>query len=197
MNHYDALGVPRDASTDQIKKAWRKKAKAQHPDRANGDATEMAKTNAAYEVLADPQRRAQYDGTGQDVPPMEKETRVELMVMQAFQSVAARPGNMIKNAHGWLEQAHQKALVNGAEAHNAATKVKERIARLSRKGEGKNLAKMVLEPMLQSAQHAVNASAEEANLLKEAMALCKLHQDSTPVQEAPEIFRGAVFSARY
>jgi molecular chaperone DnaJ len=65
---YQVLGVTRDASDDDIKKAYRKLAMAYHPDRNNGakDAEERFKQiTEAYDVLRDPQKRAVYDRYGE------------------------------------------------------------------------------------------------------------------------------------
>lgn len=54
-----SLGVPRDADTREIKRAYRKKAQEWHPDKYNGDLSKeevekkMAEINQAYEVLSD------------------------------------------------------------------------------------------------------------------------------------------------
>ena len=63
---YDVLGIPRSATSDEIKKAFRKLAMKYHPDRNKApDAEEKFKEiNAAYEVLSDPNKRQQYDQFG-------------------------------------------------------------------------------------------------------------------------------------
>ena len=64
---YEILGVPKSASTEEIKKAYRKLAKEWHPDKHKGDKTAEEKfkqINNAYEVLSDAQKRAQYDQFG-------------------------------------------------------------------------------------------------------------------------------------
>jgi len=63
---YDLLGVPRDASEADIKKAYRKLAMEYHPDRNNAPTAEakFKDITEAYEILRDPQKRAAYDRYG-------------------------------------------------------------------------------------------------------------------------------------
>src|SRR5229473_3009219 len=66
-DYYEVLGVPRTASEDQIKKAFRKLARQYHPDVAKNkkQAEEKFKeVNEAYEVLGDPANRKKYDELG-------------------------------------------------------------------------------------------------------------------------------------
>jgi curved DNA-binding protein len=59
-NFYDVLGVSRDASQDEIKKAFRKLAQKNHPD-AGGDETKFKEISEAYETLSNPEKRKEYD----------------------------------------------------------------------------------------------------------------------------------------
>ena len=62
---YETLGVGKDASRDEIKRAYRKLAHEHHPDKGKGEAEKFKEINQAYEVLADDTKRAQYDRFGQ------------------------------------------------------------------------------------------------------------------------------------
>ena len=68
-DYYDVLGVPKNASDDDIKKAYRKLAMKYHPDRNQGDEAKKAEekfkeAKEAYEMLSEPQKRAAYDQYG-------------------------------------------------------------------------------------------------------------------------------------
>ena len=60
MDYYSVLGINKQSSADDIKKAYKKLAMEHHPDRG-GDHDMFAKINVAYETLKDPVKRAEYD----------------------------------------------------------------------------------------------------------------------------------------
>merc|ERR1712159_342843 len=64
-DHYSTLGIDKTATTQQIKKSYRKLAMEHHPDKSRGDKAaaekKFAKIAEAYEVLSDPQKRQSYD----------------------------------------------------------------------------------------------------------------------------------------
>ena len=68
-DYYETLGVPKNASDEEIKKAYRKQAMKHHPDRNHGDSSKDAEAKfkeakEAYEMLSDAQKRAAYDQYG-------------------------------------------------------------------------------------------------------------------------------------
>ena len=60
-DYYNILGISKNASDDEIKRAYKKLALKTHPDKNGGDDTEFKKINVAYETLSNPQKRNEYD----------------------------------------------------------------------------------------------------------------------------------------
>lgn len=63
-DYYTTLGVDRNASEDDIKKAYRKLAHEWHPDKKGGDEAKFKEINEAYQVLSNKEKRARYDQFG-------------------------------------------------------------------------------------------------------------------------------------
>ena len=70
-DYYESLGVSRESSPDELKKAFRQLALQYHPDRNPGDKSSeerFKEINEAYSVLSDPEKRQQYDRFGHAGP---------------------------------------------------------------------------------------------------------------------------------
>lgn len=63
-DYYHILGVSKNASQEEVKKAYREKAHKYHPDKSGGDEVKFKELNEAYQVLGNMERRAQYDRFG-------------------------------------------------------------------------------------------------------------------------------------
>ncbi len=63
-DYYKILGVEKNSSDDDIKKAYRKLAQQYHPDKASGNEQKFKEINEAYQVLSNKEKRAQYDRFG-------------------------------------------------------------------------------------------------------------------------------------
>jgi len=63
MNYYEILGVPKEATAEDIKRAYRKLASQHHPDKG-GDTRKFQEIQTAYDTLGDPGKRQQYDMGG-------------------------------------------------------------------------------------------------------------------------------------
>ena len=67
MDYYAVLGLSKGASSDEVKKAFKKKAMKYHPDRTGNDKTAEKKfkeVKEAYDILSDPQKKSMYDQYG-------------------------------------------------------------------------------------------------------------------------------------
>lgn len=62
-NYYDILGIKKDASPEDIKRAYRRLAHEHHPDKG-GNTERFKEINEAYQILSDPRKKAQYDQFG-------------------------------------------------------------------------------------------------------------------------------------
>lgn len=63
-NYYDVLGIQKNASKEEVKKAFHKLAHKLHPDKATGDADKFKEVSEAYSILSDEKKRAEYDSYG-------------------------------------------------------------------------------------------------------------------------------------
>ena len=89
MNYYDILGISKDSSQEDIKKAYRKLSLKHHPDRNHGQDINgtFTKINQAYEILSDPSKKKSYDfkiKMGIDFNPSEDEIDITDIFSQLF-----------------------------------------------------------------------------------------------------------------
>lgn len=127
MNHYDTLGVPKDADKATIKKAYRKKSSKAHPDKGGSD-KQMAVINKAYDTLMDDEKRARHDSTGEDgMPKASIEDRARTQILYLFnQAMQACSGHediieMISDSLKADERKYQ-ARITEAEKHRSKLK---------------------------------------------------------------------------
>ena len=64
MDYYETLGITKEATELEVKKAYRKLAHKYHPDKAGGDASKFKEISEAYQVLSDSGKRQSYDRFG-------------------------------------------------------------------------------------------------------------------------------------
>jgi DnaJ-class molecular chaperone len=155
-SHYETLGVAENATPEQVKRAYRSKAKKHHPDKG-GDEQEFASVAAAYEVLGDPQRRLLYDATGQDRERSIKDEADQLLLTLFNQTILSGPplGKTLERIEKHLSEltssftAEQRRL---EERQKTVRKLREKITSTSET----NLAHVVIDNELKGIDHALS-----------------------------------------
>lgn len=194
MSHYDTLDVMRDASPEQIKKAFRRKASKAHPDREGGHAV-MALINVAYETLSDPVKRARYDQSGQDnlVPPLDH--RAMEVIMQMFAQLIQRAPeheDIIELLKTSIRQ-NQDGMERKIKEHKSEIAAfGKRLQRLKHKGKGRNFIADFIDQRVRQIGDQISQIEDSLTLGHRAVQLLQDYQDTPPERQAPAM-RG-VFS---
>lgn len=191
MNHYEQLGVDEKATADQIKKAYRAKAREKHPDKGGSD-EDFAPVAKAYEVLSDPERRLLYDTTGGDRrPPIEIEVQNALLAV-INQALSQPDGTPI------IEIAKRTIQAVQAESPGQIKKLKARKAKLeARRGKissaGKvNLVHLVIDGELKGIEG--NLAQLEHQALVSSACLKELENYTEEAEIVPEPRHRGTFS---
>jgi len=163
---YSILGVKRDAGTDEIKAAWRTKAKSVHPDQNRDDPqahNRFAEIGRAYEVLKDPAKRSRYDQQRMKVEALEREQTI-MQQRQAAREAAERAKQAKANAERVLEELAraeaEKAKTDAAEAARMKA-AKEQAAEAKAKAQAD--AQATTKDEATKAGTTASAGAEKAN----------------------------------
>lgn len=153
MDPYETLGVPRDASTADVRNAYRAQAKRAHPD-GGGTPERFAQLVLARDVLSDAQRRQKYDATGEigETPVDNIDARAMNMVMQAVdhvfmtchqRGIKVEEVDAISDAKKWLSAKLIELKNNQNKGKEHAKKLRSYAERFVNKGPNK--IRMMLE----------------------------------------------------
>ena len=178
MTLYETLGVPPDASAEEIKTARRRRASKAHPDKGGSD-EEMQRVNHAYEVLSDPERRAQYDraGTERALPPIEEEARNLLRAL--MDSAIESDANIVKLVKDQLRQAENNVASILAKEQRTITRCEKRRARVRTRPGVENLAHQVLDAKIHAAKQRIADTERVKQLNAHLSALIDAYEDDT------------------
>lgn len=185
---YKVLGVARDATHAQVKAAFRTAAGRAHPDR-NKDAppaeaaAAMAAINKAWEVLGDPERRADYDASGVDHDAASIEEDGRMLLMEYFDKAATDEMvrdivNHIRNVlHGRLAECQAEI----ASAHKIVTRFNRVRMRVKVKKDGQtNLFHHIVDKKIKNVERTVP---QNQRLQRVAQAALKILADYESVED--------------
>jgi curved DNA-binding protein CbpA len=141
MNHYDALGVPKNADEAAIKKAYKRKAREHHPDKG-GDSRAMVAVNRAYETLSNKRKREYYDVSGEE----EKLTTPEQQALQTIYQIMLSLAGQVEEQFDFVDAIVQNLRNNRdtiarkkPQLEKAMRKIENQRKCIRRKGGGENL----------------------------------------------------------
>ena len=175
-DHYEALGVSKDAPPEEIKKAHRKKARKHHPDNG-GDPEQFLMVQYAYEVLSDEERRRRYDN-GEPEP--------QNVIQEAFSYVANMFKALIDNADESLiciNIVDKMASLATADREKMKKSVKgwqDKIAfleqvkgRIKHKGNRPDIMTSVLDQQLRGLGNGISMAEKQIEMLAFALSLIR------------------------
>jgi curved DNA-binding protein CbpA len=183
--HYDILGVSPDAKDDEIKRAYRNRARNVHPDKG-GDEEEMAAINHAYDVLKDPQRRLLYDKTGEDDrKPIEEEIRS--LLFQAFADALVNDAPVaLSHARQYVEKTKNQIVAHKQEGEAIKKKLQYRRDKITVK-EGDNVFHILIDQDLYSINLRLNQLAHDVEICDEALAALKNYETTEKMPVVAEV----------
>lgn len=182
MSHYETLGVTGDATAADIKKAWRRKSSAAHPDKAGGSHEAMSKINLAYEVLIDEERRKHYDETGENevTPPFDVAARAQLL--QNFMMIVDdAPDNcdLVFETDRFMQQKQAKIALDKIDLKKQIGKLTRRANRILMRAGGKdNFLVGAINARIELTKPALEALEQEMDLLERAREMLRDYRDS-------------------
>lgn len=161
MDPYQELGVPRDASSEDVKRAYRSKRSGAHPDKKKGGSSEKFHAiQKSYDILSDPDRRKRYDQTGDANAPTADPREV---AMGEIASIFLGILDATDADHTNIVSLVKQHIQNAIREHNAKiTQIKTSIGKreralkcVSRKTPGNNFLEIVLRNDIISREQAV------------------------------------------
>lgn len=176
MDLYRVLGVDREASPEEIKRGYRRMAKAVHPDMPEGSTERFALVKLAYDVLGDELRRARYDRDGvvEDKPVDNAWAQAVNLIAGFFdQVVSSDPANasrrdVLQVVRGLLDQRVQQLYGLKAQLETQRGQWTLLKGRITRKSEGPNLLAGMVSAKLSAIESALGQTADHLRQCKAA-----------------------------
>jgi DnaJ-class molecular chaperone len=192
MSHYETLGIKSDASPQEVKRAYREKAKRSHPDKG-GKQSDFEPIVKAYEVLKDPARRLLYDATGQDQrPPVE--TAAQQLLMGLFNQALSLEDEIpiIRTVREQLKQGKANIPIAIKELNARKKKLEAKRKKITSQG-AQNLVHMIIDGELKNIAGRIANYENDLEIGKAALkALDSYTEDWEPPKQitySPTVFK--------
>lgn len=184
MDFYTILGLEKGASADDIKKAFRKKAKENHPDREGGSDEMMSAINQAYGVLSDPEKRARYDATGAfgEMPNMEQQAESLIMSMFSRCMASRITGSIVWQVKQGLFAEGESLKTQCQQLQNQKDMLLARRKTIKAPG-AKNLAHMIVDQQVQSMDQMIQQKYEQIEIYAKALVIIEDYEDVEATEE--------------
>jgi curved DNA-binding protein CbpA len=146
---YKILGIDKTATADEVRDAYRRKAKETHPDLAKDDGAAFRKVKEAYDILGDPDRRARYDATGTDLKVPSPSQTLQSAWSAILDHGWHRDSNLIKETERTIKEAIAKRKEQVKSATKEQARIERILGRIKRKADCAPFLEEVLESQLQ------------------------------------------------
>lgn len=190
-DHYENLGVEKDATPSDIKRAWRRKARELHPDKTKTEDTKIPfqKALQAYQVLSNSESRERYDKTGND--GVDALAAAEQFVVGIFSRLIDQYMNTGEDFN-FIDSAVQTVKDKASESKNklrAQEPMEKRISKIEERisvSEGDyNLFEMILRQKIDRFRESMQKVKDEIEMLDHALKTIELYRDGY-IEPAPE-----------
>lgn len=187
-DHYETLGVPRDADAAEIKRAHRRAVNEHHPDKG-GDREKFDEVQTAWLVLKDPDARARYDrGEDPRTGPDNRTAMVTQMAIKAFMEAATSGDieydDLVRVARRDLEQQADKAALAIEKLAEQKDTWEETLGRITRdESVGPNFLRQAVERQIRDIEDESRRISEHAGKIADAVEMLEGFEYRTDERE--------------
>lgn len=184
---YETLGVDKSADQDEIKKAYRKKAMASHPDQG-GDAEEFHALTLAYDTLSDDEARKEYDDTGRtkhDQPDNDRAIALSL-IDQLVQGVLSEKDAIHVDIVASIKDAIQVQIAEAESARAVGQAKIEKCDRFLSRLKGEGPIRSMMENQKRNIEGTIKGQENRKRLAELALELVKDEAFDPEPRPAPE-----------
>lgn len=191
-NLYEDLGVGKDATPEEIKQAYKKLAKENHPD-AGGDASKFQEVAHAYSVLKDPDKRSSYDTHGKEQDDADQSYHI---LAGIFESILSKSEDfppdfdILDEMKNILDSIVQKIRVDRQKFDKDIRRYKKLLKRFKRKKPGSNFFVLALEKKIRESTNRRNAATKARDDTKRARKMLNDYEWEGPPPEDVEEWQG-------